>query len=402
MRFLISDTFAKSVARLDDRDRRAVQCAAFGFQVNPGQPSLRLHKLAHPRDAGLWSLCVNRDLRIIVRRDGADVVFCYADHHEKAYAWAERRRCGTSGESLSAAIAVSERAEIVAVAPPEERPSPGSEAPCREVEPRRAAPALELRRRLRTRARAAAPLADRPTATISGLEGRPLAQLLQLASRLGASGALPVAAPPSPENPRADAESPPRRGRAGLALPVKILACSLLAAPLPVLASLAAWRAASHGLASAFALELAPGYAGALLLACTGLVAARFTSAAIRAAVSESERIRDLVRAGDFGGAAELARVDPALRPVLRAERETVQALAVPFEQATATLGRLARGELAEPLAEARGGAFDRQRDAINVLASFLCLDAEDLRSIIGSVTPAAGMRPAHIEESAT
>jgi len=49
MRFLVADTFAKSVASLDDRAQRSVKCAAFGFQMNPSQPSLRLHKLAHAK-----------------------------------------------------------------------------------------------------------------------------------------------------------------------------------------------------------------------------------------------------------------------------------------------------------------------------------------------------------------
>jgi hypothetical protein len=398
MRFLISDTFAKSVAKLDDRDRRTVQSAAFGFQVNPGRTSLRLHKLAHPRGAGLWSLCVNRDLRIIVQRDGPDVVFCYADHHENAYAWAERRKWGAHPAPGAASLAVSERAQEVPVAPAEERPALTPEPACRGVETSRSAPGVELRR-LRTRTRAAAPLAGRSAAAFDR-EARPIAQLLQLACRVGALGAHPARVASSHPASRARAERAlPHGARAGLALQTKILVLSLLAAPVPILASLAACRAPPQG--PSIATALAPGLAGALLIACGGLAAARLTCAAIRAARSELERIRDRVRAGHFGGTTDSARVDPALRPMLRAAEDTVEAFAAPFEEATTTLARLARGEPAEPLVEGRGGAFDRQREAIHALASFLRLGAEDLRSIIGSVPPAAGMKPAHIEESA-
>src|SRR3712207_7959939 len=39
-----------------------------------------------------WSVRVNRDLRMIVHKTAASLLLAYVDHHDKAYAWAERRR----------------------------------------------------------------------------------------------------------------------------------------------------------------------------------------------------------------------------------------------------------------------------------------------------------------------
>ena len=35
---------------------------------------------------------MNRDLRLIVHQTGASLMFCYVDHHDPAYCWAERRK----------------------------------------------------------------------------------------------------------------------------------------------------------------------------------------------------------------------------------------------------------------------------------------------------------------------
>src|SRR5207237_9142254 len=36
-----------------------------------------------------------RDVRLIVHRSAATIALCYADHHDTAYAWAERRKLTT-------------------------------------------------------------------------------------------------------------------------------------------------------------------------------------------------------------------------------------------------------------------------------------------------------------------
>ncbi len=92
MRFIIADTFMKSLARLEREEQGLVKQAAFEFQAQPDNPGFSFHKLERARDARFWSFRVNRDLRIIVHRDGASsLMLCYAAHHDDAYQWAERR-----------------------------------------------------------------------------------------------------------------------------------------------------------------------------------------------------------------------------------------------------------------------------------------------------------------------
>jgi mRNA-degrading endonuclease RelE of RelBE toxin-antitoxin system len=89
---MITDTFQKSLVALDVRDQDLVKRAAFDFQMNPVQPGAHFHRLDRVRDKRFWSFRVNRDMRIIVFKDEATVMLCYADHHDKAYQWAENRQ----------------------------------------------------------------------------------------------------------------------------------------------------------------------------------------------------------------------------------------------------------------------------------------------------------------------
>ena len=92
MDFRIADTFTDSLARLTGDEQKAVKTTAFDLQLNPESPGLRFHKLDKVRDKGFWSISVNMDLRLIVHRSTGSLLLCYVDHHDKAYAWAERRR----------------------------------------------------------------------------------------------------------------------------------------------------------------------------------------------------------------------------------------------------------------------------------------------------------------------
>jgi mRNA-degrading endonuclease RelE of RelBE toxin-antitoxin system len=92
MKFMIADTFLRSLDKLDGESQRLVKQAAFDFQLNPANPGFQFHKLEGARDKRFSSARVNRDLRLIIHRDGASsLMLCYADHHDAAYAWAERR-----------------------------------------------------------------------------------------------------------------------------------------------------------------------------------------------------------------------------------------------------------------------------------------------------------------------
>ena len=95
MQFLIADTFTDSLTRLTAEEQKAVKTTAFDLQTNPAHPSLKFHRLDRARDKDFWSVRAGSDIRLIVHKSESSLVLCYADHHDKAYAWAERRRMTT-------------------------------------------------------------------------------------------------------------------------------------------------------------------------------------------------------------------------------------------------------------------------------------------------------------------
>ncbi len=114
MKFLIADTFTKSLAKLDGQSQSLIKQAAFDFQVNPSSPGNQFHKLDGARDKGFWSFRVNKDLRIIVHRTEASLALCYADHHDQAYAWAEVRKIEVHPQTGAAQIVeIKERVEEI-------------------------------------------------------------------------------------------------------------------------------------------------------------------------------------------------------------------------------------------------------------------------------------------------
>lgn len=114
MKFLIADTFTRSLGKLDGQSQALVKQAAFDFQVNPANPGFQFHKLDRAKDRNFWSFRVNQDLRIIVHRTSDTLALCYADHHDAAYDWAEVRKLETHPETGAAQIVeVVERVEEV-------------------------------------------------------------------------------------------------------------------------------------------------------------------------------------------------------------------------------------------------------------------------------------------------
>ena len=104
MQIRIADTFTSSLAKLPNDQQRAAKTTAFDLQTNIAHPSLSLHRVTGARDPGFWSARVNLDLRIILHREGEDVVLCYVDSHDDAYRWAERRRLETHPTTGSAQL----------------------------------------------------------------------------------------------------------------------------------------------------------------------------------------------------------------------------------------------------------------------------------------------------------
>src|SRR5579862_6048584 len=95
MEFRIADTFTDSLVRLTGDEQKAVKTTAFDLQLNPASPGMSFHKLDKAKDKNFWSVRVSADIRLIVHKTGASLLLCYVDHHDKAYAWAERRKLET-------------------------------------------------------------------------------------------------------------------------------------------------------------------------------------------------------------------------------------------------------------------------------------------------------------------
>ncbi|QJU58898.1 DEAD/DEAH box helicase [Sphingomonas sp. AP4-R1] len=92
MNFQIADTFTAALTRLTGQEQKQVKTAAFDLQLSPERPGLQMHRLDNGRDPNFWSARVNQDIRIIIHKTEASFMLAYVDHHDKAYAWAERRR----------------------------------------------------------------------------------------------------------------------------------------------------------------------------------------------------------------------------------------------------------------------------------------------------------------------
>ena len=104
MKFRIADTFTDSLAKLTGEEQKAVKTTAFDLQVDPANPGMRFHKLDRAKDPNFWSVRASRDIRLIVHRSRADLLLCYVDHHDDAYAWAERRKLATHPKTGAAQL----------------------------------------------------------------------------------------------------------------------------------------------------------------------------------------------------------------------------------------------------------------------------------------------------------
>ncbi|MEX0777187.1 MAG: 3'-5' exonuclease [Phycisphaeraceae bacterium] len=106
MNFRIADTFTDSLARLSGDEQKAVKTTAFDLQLNPANPGagMSFHKLDKAKDKNFWSVRASSDIRIIVHRTDSGLLLCYADHHDRAYAWAERRKLETHPKTGAAQL----------------------------------------------------------------------------------------------------------------------------------------------------------------------------------------------------------------------------------------------------------------------------------------------------------
>src|SRR6202453_4761627 len=116
MEFRIADTFTDSLTRLTGEEQKAVKTAAFDLQLNPASPGLSFHRIDKAKDKNFWSVRVGSDIRLIVHKTDSSILLCYVDHHDKAYAWAERRKLETHPKTGAAQLVeIRERVEEISV-----------------------------------------------------------------------------------------------------------------------------------------------------------------------------------------------------------------------------------------------------------------------------------------------
>src|SRR5258707_5413558 len=114
--FRIADTFTDSLTRLTGEEQKAVKTAAFDLQLNPASPGLSFHRLDKAKDKNFWSVRVGSDIRIIIHKTTSSFLLCYVDHHDKAYAWAERRKLETHPKTGAAQLVeIRERVQEITV-----------------------------------------------------------------------------------------------------------------------------------------------------------------------------------------------------------------------------------------------------------------------------------------------
>ena len=116
MRFCIADSFQSALCRLSAQEQKAVKETVFDLQMNPAAPGLQFHRIDKSKDRNFWSMRVSSDIRLIIHKTAESFLICYVDHHNDAYAWAERRRIETHPTTGAAQIVeVRERVQEIIV-----------------------------------------------------------------------------------------------------------------------------------------------------------------------------------------------------------------------------------------------------------------------------------------------
>lgn len=113
---ILADSFTSSLAKLANDEQKQAQLTAFTLMTEPDRPGLQFHRIDKSKDPNFWSVRVNRDIRIIVHKTGGSLMLAYVDHHDNAYAWAERRRIEAHPSTGAIQIVeVRERVEEIAL-----------------------------------------------------------------------------------------------------------------------------------------------------------------------------------------------------------------------------------------------------------------------------------------------
>ncbi len=121
MSVAIEQSFLKSATALGDQFAARVWRFVDQYMDDKNRPGISLERLDRLKTNQLWSARISQDVRAIVFREGSTDYLLYVDHHDAAYAWAERRQVThnprTNAIQIFTAVAVLE--EDLAKAKPE-------------------------------------------------------------------------------------------------------------------------------------------------------------------------------------------------------------------------------------------------------------------------------------------
>lgn len=110
-----ASTFADALGRLSHAEQKQVKITTVDLMMDPKGAGLSLERISKA-DKTIWSARVSDDIRIIMRREGEDVLLAYVGHHDDAYRWAERRRIAPHERTGAMQIVeLVERAEVAPV-----------------------------------------------------------------------------------------------------------------------------------------------------------------------------------------------------------------------------------------------------------------------------------------------
>ena len=106
---MLARDFLSSVSSLQPNDLARVFQFVTQFQDNPAHPGISLERI-RASEGELWSGRISQDLRAILYKDGDTWAVLHADHHDAAYAWAERKQIGP--HSVTGALQIVDVEEV--------------------------------------------------------------------------------------------------------------------------------------------------------------------------------------------------------------------------------------------------------------------------------------------------
>lgn len=109
--FEVAKSFQRSLERLTAAEQAIVRQVPYEYMVDPARPGLSLHRIDKARDKRLWTIRADRDLRIVVFKDGARSAFLYVGQHDDAYRWGETHQLEV--HPVTGAAQIVEIAEVV-------------------------------------------------------------------------------------------------------------------------------------------------------------------------------------------------------------------------------------------------------------------------------------------------